>query len=238
MGDSLINKIIIMLNTMKTEFDQKFKCLIDCKDFELESGNPLQLVINNINKLRDLSEQSGFDIFGEASYIKLIYLSYFEAFISDMLQQLAGLAIYYNSNFFHKLRYKEVIVDIIDSYNSDYEYLANFKPELFLDQYKLMLYYGGYFEWVKPQMYYKYTAAVIEEAKTLGFNLKAEIDNGTYDPLFEKVRRMEEKLEENEQSVDYSSYDEVINNILQIFHVDLNKLDKDAVIIKKGFKHE
>ena len=238
MGDSLINKIIIMLNKMKIDFSKNYGYLLRCEDFELESGNPLQLVINNISKLRELSVQSGFDIFGDASYIKLIYLSYFEAFISDMLEQLAGLAIYYNSNIFHKLRYKEDIVDIIDSYNSDYEYLASFKPELFLDQYKLMLYYGGYFEWVKPQMYYKYTAAVIEEAKTLGFNLEAEIDNGTYDPLFEKVRRMEEKLEENEQSVDYSSYNVVINNILQIFHVDLNKLDKDAVIIKKGFKHE
>ena len=223
---------------MKVDFSKKYGYLLRCEDFELESGNPLQLVINNINKLRDLSDQSGFDIFGEASYIKLIYLSYFEAFISDMLEQLAGLANYYNRNIFHKLRYKEDIVDIIDSYNSDYEYLANFKPELFLDQYKLMLYYGGYFEWVKPQMYYKYTAAVIEEAKTLGFNLEEKIDNGIYDPLFEKVRRMEEKLEENEQSVDYSSYNVVINNILQIFHVDLNKLDKDAVIIKKGFKHE
>lgn len=238
MGDSLINKIIIMLNKMKVDFSKKYGYLLRCEDFELESGNPLQLVINNINKLRDLSDQSGFDIFGEASYIKLIYLSYFEAFISDMLEQLAGLANYYNSNIFHKLRYKEDIADIIVSYNSDYEYLANFKPELFLDQYKLMLYYGGYFEWVKPQMYYKYTAAVIEEAKTLGFNLEAEIDNGTYDPLFEKVRRMEEKLEENEQSVDYSSYNVVINNILQIFHVDLNKLDKDATVIKKRLKHE
>lgn len=227
---------------MKVDFSKKYGFLLRCEDFELESGNPLQLVINNINKLRDLSEQSGFDIFGEASYIKLIYLSYFEAFISDMLQQLAGLANYYNSNilyrFFIKLRYKEEIADIIESYNSDYEYLANFKPELFLDQYKLMLYYGGYFEWVKPQMYYKYTAAVIEEAKTIGFDLEEKMDNGTYDPLFDKIRKMEEKLEENELSVDYSSYDEVINNILQIFHVDLNKLDKDAVIIKKGLKHE
>ena len=73
-------------------------------------------------------------------------------------------------------------------------------------------------------MYYKFTLFILKEIESLGLDAS---DPENYDFIRDFVKEIEIALKENNDNIDYDSFDEQLKMMSDKYHVDFISLDKD-----------
>ena len=137
---------------------------------------------------------------------------------------MKNIVTYINSNFFIRLIHKKTVNDIIGIFTDDYILLKAFNPDFIFTYYRLLLLTDGYFDAFKPGMYYKFTLFILKEIESLGLDAS---DPENYDFIRDFVKEIEIALKENNDNIDYDSFDEQLKMMSDKYHVDFISLDKD-----------
>ena len=232
---SYLNHLIIESNKLKMDFERCIRNINDSNLFNIKIANPIDLVQDAIYKLKKQGEDSNFDIFGEESYLKFIYVSYFEATIAEMTDCMHNMVSYLNSKPISRIAHRRLVNQSFEVFNKDYFLLKIFEPNFAIDYYRMMLQNKGYFDSFKPGMFYKYSVFILNELQEFGLELEKD---ESFIFIMNYVRLLEEEMSSNKQSVDYDSYDNELEKMSKKYHVDFISLDKDYTVETRGLTDE
>ncbi len=223
-GLEYFNEIIGNLNIYEKAFDEAIKVIDKSPLINKKFTNPIGCVRNAIYALRKKGEDKGIDFFGDDTYLKFIYIAYLEATIEEMIECLRNIVTYINSNFFSRLKQKKLVDESIETFTDDYILLKAFNPDFIFTYYRLLLLTDGYFDAFKPGMYYKFTLFILKEIESLGLDAS---DQENYDFIRDFVNEIEIALKENNDNIDYDSFDEQLKMMSDKYHVDFISLDNN-----------
>lgn len=232
-GLKFFNEIIRKLNEYEKAFDEAIKVIDRSRLFNKKFTNPIGCVRDAIYALRKKGEDKGIDFFGDDTYLKYIYIAYLEATVEEMINCLTNIVTYINSDFFSRLIHKKTVDDIIGIFTYDDFLLKAFNPDFIFTYYRLLLQTDGYFDAFKPGMYYKFNEFILKEIESLGLDA-SDSENCAF--IREFVKEIEIELKENNDNIDYDSFDEQLKMMSDKYHVDFISLDKDYGVHVNSFR--
>ncbi len=221
MGEDYYNELLIKYNMMEAEFDSKFKFLLELDCWETTIKNPVSLAKAALISLKELGDWVGFDIFGDDSYIKYIYVVYFEDLVNDIMQIAAAISNFVTKGVGYRLLHRKEFNTYVDAFKTNYNLLDIFVPDNVLSIYSLMLQEQGDFDYFKPGMFYIFTNLILDDYGSLGFNLSDDI---FYDESMRLVVKKEKVLEKNIKGVDFDTFDPHLEMISKKYRVNFASL--------------
>ena len=227
---SYFNQLIGELNNLEVEFQRYIRPIKDNEYVVLNLDNPVKFVRDALYKIKKVGDENNFDIFGDDSYIKYIYIAYLEETLKEMNICLQNMLSYSNSGFLDRITHLKLVKDSVKLFSHDYFLLQIFDPSFVLDYYRMLLASENSFDFFKKGMFYKYSVFILNELHDLGL----EEDRDNYIFIMNYVRNKELELNNEDKVVE----DTVLADVSAKYHVDFVALDKDYDVEVRGMDNE
>ena len=240
MGKEYYNKIIGYFNIIKSEFNNLLPVMRNSnfKDYLVGSlsdyptdfiyKNPVDFVFGYLQDLKLLGEEQGFDIFGRDSYIKYLYVAFFEQTFLKMIYCLNGINECINANPIMKRIRSQYYYNCVATYINSFEMIRSFSPNNIGEIYASLINDGDYVSFFKNGMFLSLYEAVKADADMLHLEVQKEM----VDLVYEIVEKLEKDLASS--SIDESSFDEVIAAASEKYCVDFASLDRGYTFKMEG----
>ncbi len=240
MGKEYYNKIIGDFNIIESEIDKLLPVLRDSnfKD-HLEGSlsdyptdfiykNPVYFAFGYLQDLKLLGEEQGFDIFGRDSYIKYLYVAFFERTFLKMIYCLNEIQECINANpIVKRIRFQHYY-NCVATYINSFEMIRSFSPNKIVEIYVSLINDGDYVSFFKNGMFLNFFEAVKADADMLHLEVQKEM----VDLVYEIIANLEKDL--TSSPIDESSFDEVIAAASEKYCVDFASLDRGYTFKMEG----
>ncbi len=243
MGKEYYNKIIGDFNIIKSEFNNLIPAIkkLNLKDYIGDSlrdykydyiySNPVYLVFVHLYDLKLLGEKQGFDIFGRDSYIKFLYIVFFEHTLHKMIYCLKEINECNNANFIVKRIRSHFYYNCVATYVNSFEMIRSFSPNDIFKIYYYLIYEEDPVSFFKNGMLFSFLNALEDDANVL----KLEIPQDMFDYVQSYV--VEKEIEKSNEVIDTAKFDGIIEKKSEEYYVDFASLDVGFVYKLDGDKN-
>ena len=182
-------------------------------------NNPADFVLRYLNELQLLGEKYDFDVFGEDSYIKFLYVSFFEHTLLKMIYCLNEIEKFYDLNIFLRAFHFQDLYNLIGTYINSFEMIRSFSPNDIFKIYFYLIREGDPVSFFKNGMFSSLLYALEDDANLLKLKFSQDI--------FEFVQSLVTDLEIEiaNDEIDKAKFDAAIESASAKYCVDFASLD-------------
>lgn len=237
---SYYNKIIGDFNILKNEINNLLPVMRNSKFKDYLVGslsdyptdfiykNPVDFVFGYLQDLKLLGEEQGFDIFGRDSYIKYLYVAFFEQTFFKMMYCLNEINECINVNpIVKRIRFQHYY-NCVATYVNSFEMFRSFSLNNIAEIYVSLINDGDYVSFFKNGMFLYFFDAVKADADMLHLEVQKEM----VDLVYEIIENLEKDLASS--TIDESSFDEAIAAASEKYCVDFAGLDRGYTFKMEG----
>ena len=243
MENNCFNKHISDFNLLKLEFNNLIPAIkkLNLKDYIGDSlsdyqydyiySNPVYLVFVHLYDLKLLGEKQGFDIFGRDSYIKYLYVAFFEQTLLNMIYCLNEINKCINANpIVKRIRFQHYY-NCVATYINSFEMIRSFSPNDIFKIYYYLINEEDPVFFFKNGMLFSFLSAIEDDAALL----KLEIQQDMFDYVQSFV--VEQEIKKSNEVIDTAKFDEIIEKKSEEYSVDFASLDVGFVYKFGGDKN-
>lgn len=231
MGKEYYNKIIGDFNILKNEINNLLSVIRESnfKDYLVGSfsdyptdfiyKNPVDFVFGYLQDLKLLGEEQGFDVFGRDSYIKYLYVAFFEHTFLKMIYCLNEINECINANPIVKHIRFQHYYNCVATYVNSFERIRSFSPNNIAEIYYYLIIEEKPVEFFKNGMLFSFLSAIEDDAVLL----KLEIQQNMFDYVQSFV--VEQEIKKTNEVIDIAKFDGIIEKKSEEYSVDFASLD-------------